>query len=111
MSFEPVIRSIKKKNTIILAPTIETESTGTQTEPEPEPEPIHETLNPISVGSSSSNNIYQSGSGSTVSELVQNNAELERKFEALLDYLEKWINVGNITMNDIREYVQNYNMK
>ena len=53
-------------------------------------------------------NQHQSGSGSIISTLVQNNAELERKLNGLMDYLEKWINVGNLNMNDLKQYIENY---
>ena len=109
MSFEPVIRRTKNTQTR-LAPIADTSTeTGTQTEPDTEPEPEQET-EPITIGVSQStiNSLYQSGSGSIISTLVQNNAELERKLNGLMDYLEKWINVGNLNMNDLKQYIENY---
>ena len=89
-----------------IAPIGTTSNTGTQTEITPE----EATLDPIIIGGSSTtiNNLYQSGSGSIISILVQKNAELERQLNGLLDYLEKWIDVGNLSMSDVKEYVQSY---
>ena len=33
---------------------------------------------------------------------------VDRRVEALIDYLEKWIQVGNLKMTDIKDYIQNY---
>ena len=98
MSFEPVIRSTKT-TTVRVAPSTTTE---TQTETEKEPELEQEQIKPISVGS------LQSGSGSIISILVQKNAELERKVNGLMDYLENWIDVGDLNMSDIKQYIENY---
>ena len=89
-----------------IAPIGTTSNTGTQTESTTD----EATLDPIIIGGSSTtiNNLFQSGSGSIISILVQKNAELERQLNGLLDYLEKWINVGDLNMSDIKEYVQNY---
>ena len=89
-----------------IAPIGTTLTTGTQTESTTD----EATLDPIIIGGSSTtiNNLFQSGSGSIISILVQKNAELERQLNGLLDYLEKWINVGDLNMSDIKEYVQNY---
>ena len=96
MSFEPVIRSTKT-TTVRVAPSTTTE---TQTETEKEPELEQEQIKPISVGS------LQSGSGSIISILVQKNAELERN--GLMDYLENWIDVGDLNMSDIKQYIESY---
>ena len=89
-----------------IAPIGTTTNTGTQTEPTPD----EVSLDPIIIGGSSTtiNNLFQSGSGSIISLLVQKNAELQRQLDGLLDYLEKWIDVGNLTMSDVKEYVQSY---
>ena len=87
-----------------IAPIGTTSNTGTQTEPTPE----EASLDPIIIGGSSMTTILQAGSGSIISILVQKNAELERQLNGLLDYLEKWIDVGNLNMSDIKDYVQNY---
>ena len=88
-----------------IAPVGTTSNTGTQTELTPE----EASLDPIIIGGSSSiTNLYQSGSGSVISILVQKNAELERKLNGLMDYLENWIDVGTLNMNDIKQYIENY---
>ena len=101
MTSEPVIRSTKSSR---VAPTGDTTTIGTQTEQED-----LSSLDPIIIGGSSSiTNLYQSGSGSVISILVQKNAELERKLNGLMDYLENWIDVGALNMNDIKQYIENY---
>ena len=89
-----------------IAPIGTTSNTGTQTEPTPD----EASLDPIIIGGSSTtiNNLFQSGSGSIISILVQKNAELERQLNGLLDYLEKWVDVGDLSMTDVKDYVQNY---
>ena len=32
---------------------------------------------------------------------------VDRRVEALIDYLEQWIRVGNLKMTDIRDYIEN----
>ena len=32
---------------------------------------------------------------------------VDRRVEALIDYLEQWIRVGNLKMTDIRDYIGN----
>ena len=87
-----------------LAPIGETSTTGTQTEQEDSP-----VLDPIIICNSSSvTHIFQAAGGSVISILVRKNAELERKLDGLMDYLEKWINVGELNMNDIKQYIENY---
>ena len=47
------------------------------------------------------------GGNTGVQVLVQNDiSELSSKFDRLITYLEKFFNVGNISMTDIRRYVQ-----
>ena len=41
-------------------------------------------------------------------EYVTDLMAVDRRVEALIDYLEQWIRVGNLKMTDIREYIQNY---
>ena len=41
-------------------------------------------------------------------EYVSDVMAVDRRVEALIDYLEQWIRVGNLKMTDIREYIQNY---
>ena len=87
-----------------IAPIGTTSNTGTQTEPTPE----EASLDPIIIGGSSMTTILQGGSGSVISILVQKNAELERKLNGLMDYLENWIDVGTLNMNDIKQYIESY---
>ena len=87
-----------------IAPIGTTSNTGTQTELTPE----EASLDPIIIGGSSMTTILQGGSGSVISILVQKNAELERKLNGLMDYLENWIDVGTLNMNDIKQYIESY---
>ena len=41
-------------------------------------------------------------------EYVSDVMAVDRRVEALIDYLEQWIRVGNLKMTDIRDYIQNY---
>ena len=41
-------------------------------------------------------------------EYVSDVMAVDRRVEALIDYLEQWIKVGNLKMTDIRDYIQNY---
>ena len=41
-------------------------------------------------------------------EIVADIETVDRRVEALIDYLEKWIQVGNLKMTDIKDYIQNY---
>ena len=41
-------------------------------------------------------------------EYVSDVMAVDRRVEALIDYLEHWIRVGNLKMTDIRDYIQNY---
>ena len=41
-------------------------------------------------------------------EYVTDLMAVDRRVEALIDYLEQWIRVGNLKMTDIRDYIQNY---
>ena len=41
-------------------------------------------------------------------EYVTDIMAVDRRVEALIDYLEHWIRVGNLKMTDIRDYIQNY---
>ena len=40
-------------------------------------------------------------------ELVTDIETVDRRVEALIDYLEQWIRVGNLKMTDIRDYIEN----
>ena len=40
-------------------------------------------------------------------EYVSDFMAVDRRVEALIDYLEQWIKVGNLQMTDIKEYIQN----
>ena len=40
-------------------------------------------------------------------EYVTDLMAVDRRVEALIDYLEQWIRVGNLKMTDIRDYIQN----
>ena len=33
---------------------------------------------------------------------------IDKRVDALINYLEKWIQVGNLKMTNIKEYIQNY---
>ena len=35
-------------------------------------------------------------------------AAIDKRVDALINYLEKWIQVGNLKMTNIKEYIQNY---
>ena len=41
-------------------------------------------------------------------EYVSDVMAVDRRVEALIDYLEHWIRVGNLKMTDIKDYIQNY---
>ena len=41
-------------------------------------------------------------------EYVSDIMAVDRRVEALIDYLEQWIRVGNLKMTDIKDYIQNY---
>ena len=52
-------------------------------------------------------------SGKTVlaphpSVLSEDIAAIDKRVDALINYLEKWIQVGNLKMTNIKEYIQNY---
>ena len=40
-----------------------------------------------------------------ISQLTTQVDTLTRKLDRLINYLEKWVNVGNLTMNDIKQHV------
>ena len=42
------------------------------------------------------------------SEPVTDLASVDKRVDALINYLEKWIQVGNLKMTNIKEYIQNY---
>ena len=44
-------------------------------------------------------------SGATITASSAEVQALNKKFDTLLDYLENWIGVGNVNMNDIKEEV------
>ena len=57
--------------------------------------------------------ISKSITGNTVlapepSEPVTDLASVDKRVDALINYLEKWIQVGNLKMTNIKEYIQNY---
>ena len=33
---------------------------------------------------------------------------IDKRVDALINYLEKWVKVGNLNMTNIKEYIQNY---
>ena len=52
-------------------------------------------------------------SGKTVlapqpSVLSEDIAAIDKRVDALINYLEKWVKVGNLNMTNIKEYIQNY---
>ena len=52
-------------------------------------------------------------SGKTVlapqpSVLSEDIAAIDKRVDALINYLEKWIQVGNFRMTNTKEYIQNY---
>ena len=40
-----------------------------------------------------------------ISQLTTQVDTLTRKLDRLINYLEKWVNVGNLTMSDIKQHV------
>ena len=43
-----------------------------------------------------------------VSEQTADIAAVDKRVDGLINYLEQWIKVGNLRMNNIKEYIQNY---
>ena len=35
-------------------------------------------------------------------------AAVDKRVDGLINYLEQWIKVGNLNMNNIKEYIQNF---
>ena len=93
---EPVIRTTTR-----LAPA------GTDDKPEDVNTPTTQTSgkDPISIGGVS----YQTiGGGGDTSAVAQNLGKLEKRVNALIDYMEGWVNVGNLNMLDIKEHIENH---
>ena len=51
------------------------------------------------------NDILTNISTTDTSQLAAKVDALNQKLDRLINYLEKWANIGNITMRDIKEYV------
>ena len=42
------------------------------------------------------------------SEQTADIAAIDKRVDGLINYLEQWIKVGNLNMNNIKEYIQNF---
>ena len=62
----------------------------------PAPEPITKTV---------TGNTVVAPQPSVLSEDI---AAIDKRVDALINYLEKWIQVGNLKMTNIKDYIQNY---
>ena len=96
---EPVIRTTTLTMTR-LAPAGNDKAQDVNT-----PTPQTQGQDPISIGGIS----YQTiGAGGDTGAVAQNLSKLETKVNALIDYMESWVNVGNLNMLDIKQHIENH---
>ena len=85
----------KKKSSV--SPYIKTETPESPAPDTPAPDPITKAL--------SGNTILAPQVSVSSADIIA----IDKRIDGLINYLEKWIKVGNLNMSNIKEYVENFN--
>ena len=81
--------------------------------PSSEPIPDDTDISPLAPLTPAPDPMKKAVSGNTVlapqaSEQTADIAAVDKRVDGLINYLEQWIKVGNLNMNNIKEYIQNF---